>query len=63
MKGYWYAVQRDSKDDWGTGSYDRDEAMEMFRKTREDHPDALIAVIDEGDDPPHTAICIEEIRE
>ena len=59
MKGYWYAVQKDTEDDWGTGSYDWAEAMEMLRKLREDYPDALIAVIEESDN----SVCVEEIRE
>ena len=56
---YWYAVQRSAEDDWGYGSHDRAEAMQMLRKEREDYPDALIAVIEEGDNP----VCVEEIRE
>lgn len=55
----WYAVQRDTEDDWGSGSYSLDEAMQMLRKLREDYPDALIAVIRQGGDP----LCIDEIRE
>lgn len=55
----WYAVQRDTEDDWGSGSYSLDEAMQMLRKLREDYPDALVAVIRQGGDP----ICIDEIRE
>ena len=56
----WYAVQRDPEDDWGTGSFDREEAKEMLRKIREDYPDALIAVIDNRTGNP---VCLEEIRE
>ena len=26
----WYAVQKDSEDDWGFGSYDYDEAVKML---------------------------------
>lgn len=52
----WYAVMQDNEDnDWGYGSYDLDEAMEMVKK----YPEGYIAVIEEGNDP----ICIEEIRE
>lgn len=55
MKKYWYAVLMDEDDnDWGTGSYDLDEAKKMARK----YEDGMIAVIDEGNDP----ICVEIIR-
>lgn len=57
----WYAVMRDRDDiDWGTGSYDLDEAREKMNEWRNDGwPDAYIAVIDMSneDDP----VCVEEI--
>lgn len=42
----WYAIMQDSEDnDWGSGSYDRDEAI---RKVKECYPEeGWIAVIDE----------------
>lgn len=50
----WYAVEMNRDDnDWGTGSYDLEEAKEMLKK----YPEGLIAVIEEGNDP----ICVEEI--
>lgn len=53
----WYAVLQDSQDsDWGTGSYDLEEAK---KKCLACGGDAYIAVISEGNDP----ICIEEIRQ
>lgn len=53
----WYAVMRDNDDnDWGSGSYDYDEAVEMVQKYIPDG--GYIAVIEEGNDP----ICVEEIR-
>lgn len=53
----WFAVMRDADDnDWGTGSYDYDEAVKMVRPYIPDG--GYIAVIEEGNDP----ICIEEIR-
>lgn len=53
---FWYAVMRyRDDDDWGTGSYDLDEAKEMCRK----YPEGYIAVIKEGVDP----ICVEEIEQ
>ncbi|MBR4352727.1 MAG: hypothetical protein IKQ01_06615 [Bacteroidales bacterium] len=58
--GYWYAVQTDREDDWGTGSYDREKALEMARKLRGDHPDALVAVIDNRTSNP---VCVEEITD
>lgn len=53
---YWYAVQYDREDtDWGTGSYDLEEAKEMCRENGY----KLIAVIDvSGDDP----VCVDEIE-
>ena len=51
----WYAVERDAEDnDWGTGSYDYKEAVQMARELG---PEAQIAVIEEGPDP----ICVEVI--
>ncbi len=48
MKKYWYAALVDEEDnDWGTGSYDLDEAKSMAQK----YENGQIAVIDEGDDP------------
>ena len=47
----WYAVQSDSDDnDWGTGSFDYEEAKEMLRQ----YPEGKIAVIVNG-------VCVEEI--
>ena len=53
----WYAVQTDRTDDWGTGSYDYDEAVQMLKEQGY----GLIAVIDEGNDPSG-ALCVEEIE-
>lgn len=51
----WYAVLKNREDtDWGTGSFDLKEAIEMMKVYGED---SLIAVIDNGDDP----VCIDEI--
>lgn len=59
----WYAVMRDLEDsDWGTGSYDLDEARAKVNELREDgNTDAYIAVIDmhNEDDP----VCVEEIHD
>lgn len=53
---YWYAIERDAEDnDWGTGSYDYNEAVEMAKRSGCDR----IAVIDDGDDP----ICVNVIME
>lgn len=49
----WYAVQLDSAyDDWGTGSYDYCEAVEMLKEQGA----GLIAVVDEV-----TGCCMYEI--
>ncbi len=57
----WYAVMMNNEDnDWGTGSYNLDEAVKMAKQYRESgEKDAYIAVIEDGDDP----ICVDEIRE
>lgn len=53
----WYAVMSDLEDnDWGTGSFDYDEALEMVKSFIPNG--GYIAVIDDGDDP----ICIDEIH-
>jgi len=55
----WYAVMLDYDDDWGTGSYDWNEAVDMLKQYVGDgYSEALIAVIEEGNDP----ICLEEYR-
>lgn len=57
----WYAVLKNNEDnDWGYGSDNYDEAVEMAKKFRAlGYEDAYIAVIADGDDP----ICTDEIRE
>lgn len=51
----WYAVMMDKEDtDWGTGSHDLDEAMDMARRMGAES----IAVIEDGTDP----VCIDEIE-
>ena len=55
----WYALMTGpDDDDWGTGTYDRAEALERLQDMRNDYPDAYIAVIREGENPT----CIDEIR-
>lgn len=58
----WYAIMQDRDDtDWGTGTYDRQEAIEKVKSWREDgYPDAYIAVIEEGGNEP---MCIDEITD
>lgn len=53
----WYAVQRDNEDnDWGYGSYDYDEAVQMLKD--QDWQDGKIAVIEESE---CDSLCVEEI--
>ena len=53
---YWFAVMMDNEDnDWGTGSYNYDEAREMAIRMDAEY----IAVIEMGSDP----ICVDEIRD
>lgn len=48
---YWYAIMLDNEDtDWGTGSFDLDEALAMLAHYRRFSPEAYIAVIDGGYD-------------
>jgi translation initiation factor IF-3 len=55
-KKLWYAIEKDEDDnDWGTGSFDYDEAVKMAH----DQNCTIIAVIEDGDDP----ICVDEIRD
>lgn len=51
MERIWYAVQETSADDWETGSYNIEEAVEMLKK--QGH--GLIAAIDEDN-----AFCLDE---
>lgn len=44
----WYAVQTSSDDDWGTGSYSLEEAIEMAKQIE---GATMIAVIEMGEDP------------
>ena len=55
----WYAIMQDNDDqDWGTGTFNLEEAIERVKAKRDEFPDAYIAVIDDGPDP----VCVEEIR-
>ena len=61
---YWYAVLRDREDnDWGTGSFDPEEAKTMAKE----HENGFIAVIDANYDDDGNATtdgeCIEEIMQ
>lgn len=54
----WYAVMADADDnDWGYGSHDLSEAIEMVQQYRRNG--GYIAVIDETCDP----VCVDEIRD
>lgn len=59
----WYAVMRDMDDiDWGTGSYNLDEAREIMNDWRKDGwEDAYIAVIDESGELG--AVCVDEYHD
>lgn len=59
----WYAVLTHSDDlDWGYGSYDESEAIEMANYYAELYPENMIriSVIDQGPDGNADPICIEE---
>lgn len=56
----WYAVMIDNEDnDWGTGSYDLDEAKAMVKRNLDIYPNGYIAVIDNSSDP----VCVDEIHD
>lgn len=58
----WYALMKGRDDtDWGTGTRNREEAIETVKSWRQDvYPEAYIAVIDESGAEP---MCIEEITD
>lgn len=58
MTEIWYAVMQDMDDnDWGTGSFDLDDAKRMAREYRAaGHSGAYIAVIEND-------VCIDEIHD
>lgn len=61
---YWYAVMEDHEDcDWGTGSFDLEEAKARFLKVG--YPDGYIAVIDANYDENGKAttdgVCVDKI--
>lgn len=56
----WYACLKDADDnDWGTGSYDLEEAKKWCADRMDVYPDAYIAIIQECEDP----VCIGEIHQ
>ena len=58
----WYAIMMDTEDtDWGTGSYDKAEALAKAAELRADgYDEAYVAVIEESE---NDAVCVEEIHE
>lgn len=47
-KKIWYAVQKDREDDWGTGSFDYNEAVEMCKN--DDRYTLIVAIDGDYDD-------------
>ena len=62
MKKLWYAIQKDSTDEWGTGSFDYDEAVRMAKKNKWKYIAVIDGDYDENGDPTTDPICIEEIE-
>ena len=56
---FWYAVLKDEKDEWWTGSTDLEEAKQM---AIENGPNSFIAVIDDFTDH-FNPVCIKEIHQ
>lgn len=52
-KNMWYAVQRGEDYDWGDGSHNYNEAIEMAKNLKKLYPDEEIRIvtIDDGPDP------------
>ena len=59
MKNIWYAVQTSSTDDWGYGSYDYDEAVEMLNQQGK----GIIAIINEDTNFCEGEISFEDAME
>lgn len=55
----WYAIQRDAEDnDWGTGSFDWDEAVEMAKDKGYEQIAKIDGHYNEDGDPTVDPICV-----
>lgn len=55
----WYAIQRDAEDnDWGTGSFDWDEAVEMAKAKGYEQIAEIDGQYNEDGDPTVDPICV-----
>lgn len=58
-KRFWYAIERDEQDaDWGMGSFDLTEAIEMAKKNECQYIAKIDADYDENGEETTEAICI-----
>ena len=61
--GYWYAVVKEDDSDWGTGSFDYEEARQMVRELSDSEDDRhYIAFIDIGEDGEADSLCVKEVH-
>lgn len=60
-KKNWYAIQRDAEDnDWGTGSFEWEEAIEMAKKKGYERIAEIDGQYNEDGEPTVDPICIAE---
>lgn len=62
-KKLWYALIRDENDhDWGTGTFDKSEALEIARRRGYKYIDVIDANYDEEGNPTTDGECVEVIE-
>ena len=63
-KKLWYAILRDEEDnDWGSGSFDKDEAIEMAKRQNFKYIAVINADYDDKGNATTDPLCIEIITE
>lgn len=61
---YWYAVMMDREDtDWGTGSFDLEEAKTMAKKYNDGYIAVIDANYDENGNATTDGVCVGEIMQ
>lgn len=63
LDGYWYAVVKEGDSDWGTGSFDYEEARQMARELSDSEDNRhYIAFINVGQDGEADSLCVKEVH-
>ena len=63
IDGYWYAVVKEGDSDWGTGSFDYEEARQMARELSDSEDNRhYIAFINVGQDGEADSLCVKEVH-